>query len=360
MRYSELIEKKLDEDKIYEMIVRHNSDELEGSAIVAYRDSIWIIPVDLDGDELDNVVNSIDTHTKNDSDVDVETVYDLISDLNDSRPDILAGYITDNMISFSDYNGGHSPQSSPLIKKVIKQLNLDGVTKSAFVVDDNIDIHFHKDKLKGDLKGPFFHGTTTRYLRDIMKKGLVPKPENSRWDDEPGNYDFAYDDRVFLTNMFDVAAFHANRGKNNDGTVPVIIQFKDVPDHSLITLDYDMARMYSDDETLDKENYSHRATEHPFNKKRREKNHERHKKTNINKMTGIFAYKGRVPAKMIDAIYFPSGLDDNNIYTKSDSFKITSASEVIKALEIIDLLGYYDPYYDPHEFEDEDDLEYED
>ena len=344
-------------DELYEMIVRHNSDELEGSAIVAFKDSIWIIPTDLDGDALDNLVNSIDTHTKFESDNDVQDVYELLSELNDSRKDILTGYIHDNMLTFSHEGGGHSPSSSPLVKKVVKQLKLDGVNKTTYngYSDDEVSTEIYPEQLKGDLKGPFYHGTSSKSLMGIIKNGLQPKPENSRWNDQPGHYDFDYDDRVFLTNMFNTSVYHANRTKDIDNSVPVVIQFKDVPDHSLITLDYDMARMYSDDETLDRENYSHRASEHDYNKERRKKNSSIHSKTDINKMTGIFAYKGRVPAKMIDAIYIAVGTEDeNNITTKEDCVRLSSASEVKEALEIIDLLGYYDPSFDPAEMEDED------
>lgn len=83
-----------------------------------------------------------------------------------------------------------------------------------------------------------FHGTTEKYLPEIMKKGLIPNSNVSNWDIEVTGINSQNKRPIYLTTDFNVAKSHAINASEKNGSKPVVLKIK-IPDMSKIDYDFD-------------------------------------------------------------------------------------------------------------------------
>lgn len=339
MRYRDLIEQTLNE-----MIVRHKTDA-SNPLVIAFKDSIWII--DPNGED-EAVLDDIRARTG----LDGEDGHDMASNARETRPDILAGYIWGRDLALAGSEMS-SPQSSLLIKKVVQQLGLAGVTYNASGHDgDEVEIGLHRTELLGRIPEVVFHGTNTRFIRSILRTGLSPNSEGSNWKDQKLKFP-----KVFLTTKFDYACFHANSSAAKNNGIAVVIGTR-IPDRDLIQLDYDVAtQMVADPEVIKQHGYHndiHKSSE--WIRRGAEKVAQHSPKGDWSRETGIFSYTGRIPASFFVSLSLPKGSEDEAHMSPDmhDNWVFTDRASFLTALEMIEDYGFYDPHYRPEDEEDED------
>lgn len=138
---------------------------------------------------------------------------------------------------------------------------------------------------------------------------------------------------VFFSSRFDEAAYHASHTtdrvmtKKRQTTVPVIIEFY-IPDKNKLVPDYDVAALAKGVRAPNQEFYADLQKE----KKPRQ----------LSLETGIWGYKGRIPASFIKYVYVPKlpfeliDKPDKMHYFTSKDYKRLSPKTALKYLEQLD------------------------
>lgn len=323
------------EATLTEMIVRHRSDN--GSLVIAHRDSLWIL--DRDEDETE-ALEDIQARTG----LKAETVDDL-HDGADERPDVLVADIWNGELHIGSSRFGQNPTTSLLIKRVVQQLGLKGVGTRVVTDDgDDEELSFDRHELLGKIPEVVFHGTCSRHMRDILRTGLVPESGNRNWD----KFKFA---RVFMTANFAEACFHANRTAKSHKGHPIVIATR-IPDRSKIGLDFDVAAQFVTDlGAIDRHGYT-TAMRH-VDRTKADEIAKFSPKTDYTREAGTFSYDGRVAASFFMAftIAQEAGMALNPDRMKN--ITLTDPKELVRAIEMLDDFGYYDPEADPDEDSDE-------
>ena len=331
MRFRELLN---------EMVVRHR-DAGDHLTLFAHRDSIWLFNSQ---NEDPAAFQDLEARTG----LRGEDLHDLVLHAREGRPDVLAGHINHGTLTIDGMvAGSYEPESSLLIKKVVRQLGLRSVDVQR--MDDNAEDYedrVYPHALLGRIPDVVFHGTSSRHLPKIMRFGLAPN-KNANW-----GHLAKFDDRVFLTSIWPYAMFHANNQTRNNHTVPVVIATR-IPDRTRMTLDWDIAgAMYGPDhpktaaagyikylpsdpntQTDDVQQYS--------------------SKTDFTRETGVFAYVGRIPSSFFTTFWVPQEMDSP--MTKQNCIEIKDRVELWKVIERLEVLGYYYPGDELDDDEDEED-----
>lgn len=344
MRYHELVE-----DLLTEMVVRTRHDL--PAEIIAYKDSIWLLPVggidDIDGSEKDDIVAR--------TGVDPE---DHLSVQLDDRPDILHGRI-DGRTLFVFRHEFQNLTSSLTIKKVMRQLGLTAVEAEHMGADENEHTErAGREEVIGRIPDIVFHGTNIKALRSILRSGLRPDTSNRNW----RHLKFPY---VFLTAKFSEAVFHANRQAAKDGETgnhPVVIALR-IPDRAQIKLDYDVAQNFeTDTDKLRALGYDKREDIQFIRRRAMKMN----SKSDMSRESGIFAYGGRIPPSFFAGFIVGPKSDSYDedpqflVPLIHDNISITDKDDLLIAIDMFAEFGFYDPNYNPSdydedEFDDEDD-----
>lgn len=346
MRYLDLIEQSLTE-----MVVRHKTDSTNHVYVVAHRDSIWLFDTEADGDNED-LIRDIGTRTGMVS----TDLQGLIDETNDSRPDILLGMIYGKTLHIQRSHQFIEPQSSLLVKKTVAQLGLRGVSYNDSEFDgDDFEIEHHRSELLGRIPEVVYHGTNSRHIYSILRRGLVPVTGHGNW--EHHKYD-----KVFLTANFGYACFHANRQASASKTTPIVIGTR-LPERSRIQFDFDVAATFVDDpDVIARHGYTKGIEKSgPFTRGQAKAIAKFSPKTDFTRESGIFAYNGRVPASFFATFSIPSNNGDefNALKINSDdNITLDDPRELMRAMEMIDNFGFYDPNYDPSEDEEEDESDW--
>ena len=143
--------------------------------------------------------------------------------------------------------------------------------------------------MAGEIPNFVYHGTTSEYLDDILKFGIVPGKRKTNFEA------ISHPQAVFFTSVFDKAKFHAAHTSQRVGGDPVILKMK-IPDMSLLIPDYDVDMGAGDTGCYD---YICQAT--------RDNTKKYSKMTcdsfSLSRDFGIYGYKGRIPANQIKAYY---------------------------------------------------------
>jgi hypothetical protein len=200
---------------------------------------------------------------------------------------------------------------SASIKKVIKELNLDGLVYENSYHDMDHDIS-RDDIISATFKTfEMYHGTNSRYIMQILKKGIMPTKHT--------NFDkIFHKDKIFFTSKKNYAAWHSVNSASKNNGIPLIVKFK-IPDESKIVLDYDVAiKLYGIDHPLTKKLgyefiYKNASrilktwdNDLILKKKKKPQVEDWRKladKASLNTRAGIFGYVGRIPPSHITGIY---------------------------------------------------------
>lgn len=322
------------ESTLTEMIVRHRS--AGGSLVVAHRGSIWVLDRDEDESE---ALEDIATRTG----LKADSVDDL-HELADERPDVLVADIWKDELFLGYSRFGQNPETSLLFKKVVQQLGLKGVRVSTVTSDgDDEEITFDRHELQGKIPELVFHGTCSIHIRAILRTGLVPESGNRNWE----KFRFP---RVFMTASFAEATFHANRTAKAHKGHPVVIATR-IPDRSKIGFDFDVAaRFVTDLGAIDRHGYT-TAMGH-VDRASADEIAKFSPKTDYTREAGTFSYDGRVPASFFVSFTISSEAGVTLNPDRMKNITLTDPKDLVRAIDMLDDLGYYDPDY----MDDEDDV----
>lgn len=277
---------------ISEVFLKGKDRAEEGDIVIALGKNIWLI-------NDDNFEENIDELS---SDLGIKEIpsdiYDLKRNIEEEMPDVLIGTIDSGRTLHIDQINWRHQNSSVVLKKVQKALNLTRIEVS--YINQSSDDETVEQKI-GDSK--FYHGTSLASLQK-MATGLRPMPTS--------NFDnVVHIDKVFVTMNIEKAYFHAMNAATKQNSFPVIIELR-IPDESKLVMDYDVAvDMYGhEDEETYKLGYTNIAIKTGYLRSDKLKDIKRRlgdKKKDLSMRLGVFGYKGRIPASFFDAVIF----DDN-------------------------------------------------
>lgn len=226
--------------------------------------------------------------------------------LSEERPDVLQCQFDSVKKTMWLHHSGTfrlSPTSSLLVKKVMQQLGAKQIDHSDSVDEETIS--HQSEEVKGDIPNDLFHGTNLSSAVNIVRHGLMPKPEKTNYKQ------VVHDDCVFLTSHIDEAAHHASVAAKNtkeDRSNKGVVFVFSIPDKSKIIPDYDVD--INSSETLwSKMNDT-------------QKNLPNRDSYKLTKEVGLFGYRGRIPASFIKDILFLDLSGAMHEVSKEDLFKI--------------------------------------
>lgn len=311
MRYHQIIN---------EMIIRHQASSPD--ILIAFKDSIWMVDID-DVDE--QIINEIcqKTGISNIGFIDFQEVEEHF----DERQDVLVARIYNGVLSINRYRQ-LNPVTSKLIKKVVAQTQFS-VSKE-YDDDELGEIDNNYYEFHGEIPSIAFHGTSAQNSYRILKYGLRSN--------QKGNWqDLHFPDRVFLSSDVLYTFYHANRTAEKNNSVPVIFVFS-IPDKSKIDQDYDVGvEFYGKDHPDLPEIYRSPADRNKWSNSDEVQKHS--PKTNFTRETGVFSYKGRIPASFIKSVIVAP--DEGHI--GPENMLKLSPSEYIENMDDYSEFGIYDP-----------------
>ncbi len=319
---------------ISEMFVKGDPD---GDNIVAYRENIWRMG-DIPSDEVyDDINKSIGIEAE------WEGFYDLKDELdNESRMDVLFGSLLEGGKTLHIEQIGSfklDPKSSILVKKVVKELGARKVVyASGFDSEDEEEIPSYG--AKGKIADVMYHGTTSNYLENILKFGLVPGESKTNYEG------ISHPDAVFFSSRIDEALHHAIHTAGKVGGDPVIVNLN-VPDPALLIPDYDVDMGAGDTGCFDYICHTLRS---------RQAGNLDTDSFSLSREVGVYGYKGRVPASAIFAYDILMNAEDRSrddvAYASVTDFTEATPEEAATYIETKDSLGFGALEY-PEWYEDE-------
>ena len=325
---------------LYEMHIRYQGNDNKSMMLIAHRNNIWLLDNEVSPDVLRDISDQLGLDIEVDDDSHFED-FDLSSELED-RADVLHGWYTPNKKSlYLNMGVTQNPYTSILVKKVSQQLGIDEIVQSNLNSDGSeVDYSIFRHEMAGKIPQTLYHGTSTTFAHNIIKKGLMPS-DNKNWE-------IKFNDLIFVCANPRYAQFHADRTATNTKGFPVVFEVK-IPDRTKLVMDYDIAVQfygYDHPEVL-KLGYNQRLTrEHPSLEIIRQIN----RKTDLNTQIGIFGYKGRIPASHITSIYANFSEDSSDLV---DWHAFENREDFQEALQIANAYGYWEPGMDFDEEEDE-------
>ena len=282
----------------------------DGEIIVAYRGNVWLFKdsesdIPLDEDKIEEINNELE------ADLEWDTPDELVDAINEgSRPDILTGRISNDgykALYLTNYSGLKiDPKSSPLVRKILNQLDIDTVEHTSGTSDESFEVD--STHSTGDIQDILYHGTTTKYLSNILQKGLVSGISDTNFSN------IKHDDFIFLTSLFDKAQFHATNSAIKAGGDPMIVEVR-VPDKNQLVQDYDVDNQ---SEFTDLYGYvRHSVRENKYDTTKVPGTAMR-----LSKEFGIYGYRSRIPASYIESYHIVPNAEDN--YTNDDIYSLES------------------------------------
>lgn len=338
------------EDVLTEMIIRNQEDDY--NFVVAFQDSIWLL--NSQDDIIDEkIIDDIRERTGLYGD----DVDELFQDAQDARPDVIAAYVVNNYLQLDGRTQTYQPSSSLLVRKVVKELGLDGVhTQHMGHDDDDFEVEHEKFSIEGKIPDIVYHGTNSRALRGILSTGLNPNTDVNNWKGQVEKFG----DRIFLTVDPQTAIFHANHQAQQYGSVAIVVAVK-IPDRNKITSDYDVAvatKSPDDMRSHDAYGKTYAGKNDQYATGRAVSKYS--PKTNFSREFGVFAYTGRIPASFIrDFLVASNTGDDVGAMTEENAIRLTK-QEIGPALDMIEEYGWYNPDFEDEFPDDEEESENED
>jgi hypothetical protein len=306
------------------------NDIPNGSWIILYKENLWI----LNDDNFEEYSEEISKKLNIDDSFD--DLYDMTQIIKDEKQDVFIGEYVDDTIKIYSFNYRHSQLSTDL-KKLKKELGKN--------ITVNYDYGMHLDKQSSfeiDDNVKFYHGTCLKFLDSISKKGLIST--------DITNFDnINHEGKVFITTNIEKALFHSVISAQNNNSIPIIIELKDVPDKDKLIEDFDVVLDFynKNQDLLDKFDYDIDVSK-LIRQPREDIN--RH---NLSKKLGIFGYLGRIPASYIESVHMDSMLFDELKWKDEYGESITDEDldniepvELWNEFNIKDLQQYIQDAYD--------------
>lgn len=309
----------------------------KGEHFVAYKSHVFLLDPHSQGVD-DPIVRQMANFLGTDSKY-IDT-HDYLSNLRDTRPDILQGQIKDSLITLQTDNFQHGTGSS-LLKHVMRAL---GVTNVEYQNSEEVYREHSDWQITGELPEYMFHGTTSQHAIRILRFGLQPGESTTNYPGRGPHGNISHDDVIFLAEDVDTAAHHATHTTQQGfpDIFPVIFRFK-VPDQSLLVSDYDVEIMYDESFEGNIYNNTYKAPQDEFDASIKEEPFD------FSKKVGVMGYRGRIPANFIvDIMIRPEGGEYYN-YSGEEWISVT-ADQLQQALEFEDATMYaYEPEEDEYE-----------
>jgi len=248
--------------------------------------------------------------------------YDFITNIQEKISDILAGQIHGKTLYLYDYGSFKAdPKSSVLVKKVVRQLNLNSVK---YIEDvDSTETKVTKKKIVGEISDIAYHGTSSKYLQAIISKGLKSGESDSNY----AKIGVHHSDLVFFATRIGEAMHHAIHAVQQKKGIAIILEFT-IPDKDQIIADFDVEKMTDKDiyygDTGERGKYTSKSYQQNPDK--------------LSKHFGVYGYKGRIPSSFIKYIYVATKPNDE-MYNIND-FKKMKPKAAIKYVNFMEEMGY--------------------
>ena len=259
---------------------------------IVYKDNLFIVD---DSSDLDKLAPYFVEHPQMDRCGDwgnpfnaVEDFDEFINRMMEFAPDILVGrYDKGEKTIYLNTNQQFSPTSSLLLKKVVKQLGIKHVTKAEFDGEgDEVEQGYSKKKILGRVPDIIYHGTTSKYLGNILRYGLKPNESDSNFRQQK----IYNPNEVFFAADFNISQFYAFNARGLNGGIPIILQMG-IPDKDLLKPDFD-----ADTSSTQPQYYAHKGG---LGRQGRSDM----SSVGLSREQGKWGYSGRIPASFIQWIY---------------------------------------------------------
>lgn len=340
--------------------------ESEECTIIAFRKYIYIVD-DYDTKGIiriyTDILKELGTYKGETEDIKNEEVSNLIRDLQENYPNVVIFHYetsTPDTLKIDVYDEfTQDINSSKFFIDVIKELknklgvdtlemyetvgynNTETIEKRVYI--DNLIDSFTKEVQFRKIPKYVYHGTSVKYLENILKLGLRPNIS-------PSNFkNIKHKNYSFLTGEKTSAMFHAGKAGNINNMPPVIIEIDTSGiDISKIDFDYDFFKTYIGDKG-DHEIYS-KIEPHYISDKNEVLKYLKNKY--IGSTYRKFGYGGVIMPKFITKIYYNSSneYNDFNDYSLKEEFK--KFLEMVDFFNNVDMLSFNDYNFDPYYYQE--------
>ncbi len=258
-------------------------------------------------------------------------IYSDFQHLKEELPYILHGEIKNGVLYLDgthDYR--HSILSTDL-KKVMNYLKTRGIRVDYYtgfgdtLNTGELDV-FALDKNESVI---MYHGTCTKYIENIIKKGIIPAESETNFDGTE------HKDKIFLSSNIEKALFHAFTAATEKKSFPVIISTK-IPNPHLLISDYDISTTFYGG----KKNTDYPVSEYPNIRVFDDggKYFQNFKRKNLDKKLGVFGYKGSIKPSFFQEIW----MDTEGYSTFYSDMNFEGEVDLEKILNDIRDLNYWD------------------
>jgi len=297
---------------LYEQILRDNSEllsemfihgnEPNDCFIIAYSSNIWKLPPDISNmdsvisdsiQKILNLSNSVNAYGN------FANLIRAISNSMNMEVMFAEYHKKNNHLIIIDSDIGHVKNfnESNLIKKVIFKLSPSQVS----MLSDPDNIYRPDGMTNKPNSSIYYHGTSSFYIPEIMKRGLIADNSNSNWSDSKKQ---KRKGKLFITSNFRYSLIHAINSATKTNSLPVIISFN-VRFPDLLPPDYDVSNNY--------------------------KNGDNNKKLKASREVGVYGYSGNILPQNFKSVYYADQLKNVDDYIKQD-FKRQDAKVVENAI----------------------------
>lgn len=339
--------------RLDELFLRHRPlEEVDDNVqVVAHRQNVWLFSYEEEGELEDEIYQMTGA-----------SGYEEARE----RPDIITGSFDGNTLWVdTSIETGMDPRVSTYIRKLAQFIGASNVTmsqRSGAELEDDEEVELYMHEIGKGAPDMAFHGTHTGALPDIVRFGLDPQRGTGNWESEVGRFEMN-----FLTVRYDTAMFHAKGSAEKNNQAPVIIQVR-IPDKNQVGPDYDVALATGlDPELGDKLGFT--GSQGWANQMQwsghQQKEVMARSGQKIWQHSGIFSYRGRIPASFIVGIQADlsgeEGLfDPEEVYGAPMYDFGTDMEEFREAFALYRDHGYWYPDMEAElaELEDEEDEDY--
>ena len=349
----------LNHTRLDELFMRHRSEG--ANEIIAHRQNVWLYNYDEEDEVLQDVEQFVGT--------------DDMGYLRE-RPDVVTGTFDGSTLFLNDLEIGMDPQISTYIKKLAQFLGAHEVEQlQSYYSRSEQEVEFERRypvyQIGQRVPDEALHGTNTEALPEILRFGLDPQRGTGNWEEDRYGSPVGKFELVFLTVRPASAIFHAEGSahKRGRGAAPVVLRVK-IPDKNLIGPDYDVAMATGLDPDLadhlgftGSAGWHHQMDQEHITDQQKlvmAKSGQR-----VWQQTGLFSYRGRIPANHIVGIEADlSGdegiVDPESMYGSTMYDFGTDIEEFKRAFELYQDHGYWYPDMEAELEELEDEEEDED
>jgi len=306
--------------------------------IVAFDKWIWIFDYNeiVSKEVINDILNKVQFEKV--TGIDRDKAYLHIEDKNDvvSFIQTLVEYIEDILIGEVEEDNilrinniaitSFDPKSSVLVKKVATALKVKSVTYPE-TTDAEKSTTVPRKKLLGIVPDVGYHGTSSKYIHDIVRMGLQPDKSKSNWDE------ITHEGIIFFSTRIGTSIFHAVRTstlRKYTRGLPIIVEFK-IPDKNRLIADYDVENLTNRQQFY---NYSYAdkkkvRSDKPFS---------------LSKEFGIYGYRGNIKPVFITNIYVYNNQEkmgtDDVMYASVTDFKKMKPKSAEKHITELEELGF--------------------